>query len=258
VNDPVDRAAALAANVDLLEEQHAQLQALVSALDADGWLTPIPGWQWDVRDTVAHLADTDAIAIDTMTDGPRSLNRTAVNALSSDDVILAGVRRGRRLSGPTVGQRWIEVSARERARLRACDPADKVPWGLGMRATTFSVARLMETWAHGLDLRAALGNDEVASPATLRMIAAMSFRALPYAFRHAGVVAGPPAVDVELAAADGSVLTLGTPDAPDRIHGDLEQFCRIFVQRLQPADAHQLVATGDGAVAVLAHARAYL
>ena len=33
----------------------------------------------------------------------------------------------------------------------------RVAWGIGMRATSLVSARLMETWAHGLDVRAALG-----------------------------------------------------------------------------------------------------
>ena len=49
---------------DLAAEQRA-LQDVVASIDADEWLRPTPARGWDVRDTIAHLADTDEMAIAT-------------------------------------------------------------------------------------------------------------------------------------------------------------------------------------------------
>ena len=141
---------------------------------------------WDVRDTIAHLADTDEMAIDTATGGPGAINDVAARAASGEDVTYRGVLRGRRLAG----RRRARVVGRARRRpsatmLRALDPDARVPWGIGMRAPSFVTARLMETWAHGLDVRAALG---VAAVDTDRLahVAWLATRALPYAYSVAG------------------------------------------------------------------------
>ena len=47
---------------DLAAEQRA-LQEELAEIDADSWLRPTPARGWDVRDTVAHLADTDDMAV---------------------------------------------------------------------------------------------------------------------------------------------------------------------------------------------------
>ena len=39
----------------------------------------------------------------------------------------------------------------------------RIPWGIGMGRPAFVTARLMETWAHGLDVHAAVGERLVAA-----------------------------------------------------------------------------------------------
>jgi hypothetical protein len=65
-----------------LETEQLELQAVVAAVDADKWLAPTPAWGWDVRDTIAHLADTDEMAIDTARGGPYAINDVAARAAS--------------------------------------------------------------------------------------------------------------------------------------------------------------------------------
>jgi uncharacterized protein (TIGR03084 family) len=241
---------------DLEAEQFA-LQSLLRDLDRSDWFRPTPSWQWDVRDTVAHLADTDELAIDTMRDGPRSLGNMIATHASAEDVTFAGVLRGRRLAGPDVLAWWEAASQTERDVLRSLDPAVRVPWGLGMRPPSFVSARLMETWAHGLDVHAALGTEPADTP-RLRHVAWIATRALPYAYSVAG--REPPAAPlrVDLTVPGGGTWESGPPDAADRITGPIGEYCRVFVQRLRPEDATGLVAEGDAARAALAVARAYL
>ena len=61
------------------------LWELVRGLDPDAWLAPTPAWGWDVRDTIAHLADTDEMAVDTATGGPRALAAVAAQSTSPED-----------------------------------------------------------------------------------------------------------------------------------------------------------------------------
>src|SRR5680860_1806047 len=75
---------------DLEAEQRCLVDDL-RGVEADDWFTVTAAEGWDVRDTVAHLADPDAIALDTCTDGPRSLTRLATALASAEDVTLWGV-----------------------------------------------------------------------------------------------------------------------------------------------------------------------
>jgi uncharacterized protein (TIGR03084 family) len=126
-----------------------------------------------------------------------------------------------------------------------------------MRVPSFVTARLMETWAHGLDVRAAMG---VASPDTerLRHVAWLAIRALPYAYSVAGRPVPSDPVHYELRAPDGGTWTFGPPEAANRVTADAGEFCRIFVQRLPRRAARSVVAEGDAADAALDVARAYL
>lgn len=241
---------------DLAAEQSA-LQSVLGAVTGDNWFRATPAKGWDVRDTVAHLADTDEIAIDTCTGGPRALNVFALQLSSPEDVTLWGVLHGRKMPGAAVLGWWCDTSARERAVLGALDPVERVPWGLGMRPPSFVTARLMECWAHGLDVHAALGIPAVDTD-RLRHVAWLSVRALPYAFGVAGREPPGGELRVELTLPSGATWCIGHDDAPNRVRGPASEFCRLFVHRLRLPDATGLVAEGEGAEAALEVARAFL
>jgi uncharacterized protein (TIGR03084 family) len=132
-----------------------------------------------------------------------------------------------------------------------------VPWGLGMSATTLVSARLMETWAHSLDVYAALG-DTPTDTDRLAHVAWLATRALPYAYSVAKREPPSDPVRVELTLPSGAPWCNGPEDAPARIRGSASEYCRVFVQRLRPEEAGDLHAEGDAAIAALEVARAYL
>jgi uncharacterized protein (TIGR03084 family) len=241
-----------------LEREQSGLQTELQDLSVDDWFRPTPAKGWDVRDTIAHLADTDEIAIDTCLGGPRPLNAFAARFASAEDTTLWGVLRGRRRPGGDVLAWWEDTSVRERDVLAALDPAVRVPWGLGMRPPSFVTARLMETWAHGLDVRTALELPVVDTDA-LRHVAWLSYRALPYAFSFAGRDAPAGDLRVELTSPSGDEMwEYGPAGAPNRITGPAGEFCRLFVKRMSRDDASGLLAEGAGADAALEVARAFL
>jgi uncharacterized protein (TIGR03084 family) len=246
----------LAELIDDLAYEQEDLRAVCARLSEDEWLTPTPARGWDVRDTIAHLADTDEIAIDTISDGPRSLNRFVLQFATSKDVTLWGVLRGRRRSGSDVLSWWDRTSVAERERLLTLETT-RIPWGIGMGRPAFVTARLMEAWAHGLDVHAAVGSTSVDTD-RLRHVAFLATRALPYAFSYAGRGLPASPLRVELDLPSGAQWTHGPADAADRITGPAGEYCRVFVQRLSAADAPGLVATGAGAREALAVARAFL
>ena len=239
-----------------LEAEQLELAAVVDSLSADDWLTPTPAWGWDVRDTIAHLADTDEMAIDTATGGPYAINDLAQRAASGADVTYHGVLRGRRLAGADVAAWWARASAKERSMLLQLPADARVPWGIGMRTSSFATARLMETWAHGLDVRAALGVPAVDTD-RLAHVAWLATRALPYAYSVAGRTPPDAPLRVELTLPSGARWAGGPEDADARITGSAGQYCRVFVHRQPVADTN-LVVVGDAARAAIAVARAFL
>jgi uncharacterized protein (TIGR03084 family) len=239
-----------------LEAEQLELQAAVATIDAEAWLAPTPAWGWDVRDTIAHLADTDEMAIDTARGGPYAINDLAARAASGADVTYHGVLRGRRLTGRDVAEWWVHTSAAERSLLRDLPADARVPWGIGMRTRSFVTARLMETWAHGLDVRTALGVPAVDTD-RLEHVAWLATRALPYAYSVAGLQPPDAPLRIELSLPSGAPWAFGPETAADRITGSAGDYCRVFVHRRRPADTN-LVIEGDTARTAIAVARAFL
>lgn len=244
--------------LDALASEQMSLQGELRDVAPDDWFRPTPARYWDVRDTVAHLADIDEVAIDTCIGGPRPLNDFAARLASPEDTTLWGVLRGRRRSGRDVLAWWEDTSTRERDVLAGLDLAMRVPWGLGMRPPSLVTARLMETWAHGLDVREALGLPVVDTD-RLRHVAWLGYRALPYAFSFAGRERPSGDLRVEVTSPSGDeTWEYGPADAPNRITGPAGELCRLFAQRITRDEVRGLVAEGEGAVAALEVARAFL
>ena len=106
-----------------------------------------------------------------------------------------------------------------------------------------ATARLMETWAHGLDVADALGVTRKAAP-RLRHVAHVAVRALHYAFAVHGRAQPTVPVRVELSGPDGQTWTWGPADAANRVTGPALDFCLRMTQRRHRDDL-TLVATGE-------------
>jgi uncharacterized protein (TIGR03084 family) len=126
-----------------------------------------------------------------------------------------------------------------------------------MSARSFLTARLMETWAHGVDVEEAVG---AAIPATdrLRHVAHIGVTTRGWSY----VVRGeqPPAVEVRVALdppGGGDPWTWGPDDADDSVVGPALDFCLVTTQRRPLADAPDLVVTGDAAAGWMERAQAF-
>ena len=135
----------------------------------------------------------------------------------------------------------------------------KLPWfGPPMSAASMATARLMETWAHGLDVADALGVTR-APTARLRSIAHIGVRTRDFAFAVHGLT--PPAAPfhVKLSAPAGApddVWTWGPEDAEQRVTGSAEHFCMLVTQR-RPRAALDVRAEGPDAEQWLGIAQAF-
>ncbi|GGQ08596.1 TIGR03084 family metal-binding protein [Streptomyces mutabilis] len=229
--------------IDDLREESEELDALVARLSPEEWrfATPAPGWT--IAHQIAHLAWTDRAALVAVTDedGFGALVEQALAA--PDRYVDDGAEEGARLEPATLLATWRDGRAALDKALRASSPGARFPWyGPPMAAASMATARLMETWAHGLDVADTLG---VTRPPTarLRHIARIGVRARDFA--HAAHGLTPPAEQfrVELTGPGGDLWTYGPEDAPQRVTGPALDFCLLATQRAHRAD---LALTAEG------------
>lgn len=242
-----------AGRVSIVAELVADLSAetdvvdqMVSGLDENGWATSTPAEGWAVKEQVAHLSWTDAQALSAATD-PEAFNRTLVKAWEDPTGFVDVAAREE--AGKPTAQLLDDWRQRRRAladALLAYPAGQKLPWfGPPMSAASMATARLMEVWAHGLDVADALG--VVNKPtARLKSIAHLGVRTRNFAYQVNNQT--PPTEEflVELHAPDGSTWAWGPDDAAQRISGSALDFCQLITQRRGP-DKLDIVATGDEA-----------
>ena len=114
-----------------------------------------------------------------------------------------------------------------------------------MSAASMATARLMETWAHGLDVADALGV-AVTPSMRLKSIAHLGVRTRDFAFTVHGLTPPAEPFHVKLTAPDGSRWTWGPEDAEQRVTGSAVDFCYLVTQR-RPRAGLDLEAVGPAA-----------
>lgn len=232
-----------------LQSEGDRLRAVVADLEAEGWATPTPAPGWSVATQVAHLAWTDEVAV------------TAAHAHENkgawDDLVLAAIanptgyvdemaEEGAKAAPAELLARWDAARTALAEALRLLPAGVKMPWfGPPMSATSMATARLMETWAHSLDVHEALGAP-VEDTDAIRHVAHLGVRTRNYSFKNNGLEAPAEEFRLELVAPSGELWTWGPQDAAQVVTGSAGDFCRLVTQRINRADT-DLVATGDDA-----------
>ncbi len=256
---------------NVLEEVLADLTAegqyvesLVADLDEAGWRTLTPAEGWDVATTVAHLLWTDESsvkAIDATLDPEQG--KAAWDALVMDAfgdptgfVDTAALGLAKELSGAELLARWTGSRAAVVAKLRTVPDGQKLMWfGPPMAPASMATARLMETWAHGLDIADATGAPHSLTD-RIRHVASIGFRTRNFAFAQNGLDAPTEPVRLELTLPSGATWTAGPDDAPQTVTGSAYDFAALATQRLHRDDT-DLVATGADAEKWLTIAQAF-
>ena len=240
---------------DLVAEQQSLDQFLqrVAIRDWDR-ATPAPGWS--IRDTVSHLATFEEYAYNALAEGG-SRRGEADRYPTYEAFTEAGILPGREMRAQDVIEWWRGARAKVIEELSRSAPDTRVPWFKGdMSAKTFATTRLMETWAHGLDVYSSL-DEECEDTIRLRHIAWLGWKSLPYAFELAGKEYSKP-VRIEVPGPQWSKWVFGPEDTDQVIKGQAGEWCRVAVQRMNPSDAESLKAQGDVAETALLVARAYM
>ena len=230
---------------DLAAEQ-AALDAVVSPLPGSDWARPTPATGWSIHDQMAHLALGEELAAVAATEPAAFYTRLAEAAADLGGFERAMLERGRALSTAAVLAWWRRAAEETRAAVAAGDPEARIPWiGPPMRPRTFLTARLMETFAHGQDVRDAL--DLPAEDTTrLRHVAHLGVATRSFSYANRGLPVPDAPVRVALSGPSGEAWSWGPEDAADRVTGPALDFCLVVTQRRHVADTGLQV---DGAAA---------
>lgn len=243
---PEGQAAVIGVVADL-EAESAQLDTLVAGLDDAGWATPTPAPGWTIAHQIAHLAWTDEVAAIAATDPDRFgalLSEAASGAATYvDDAAEAGAAA----PADEILAGWRAARDRLADALREVPAGVKIPWfGPPMSAASMATARLMETWAHGLDVADALGVPVVPTD-RIRSVAHIGVRTRDFAYIVNGRTPPAEPFHYALTAPSGEIWTWGPDDASNSVRGPALDFCFLVTQRRALADL-ALELTGPDAV----------
>ena len=222
--------------VDDLDAEGDALESLVASLSPEQWSSPTPAEGWTIAHQVGHLAWTDAASIKAATD-PEAFQQLVTEAWSNPTGFVdEAAEEWARIPPAELLETWRAGRRALSAALRAVEPGTKLPWfGPPMSPVSMASARIMETWAHGLDIADTLG----AAPeptARIKHVAHIGVRARDFAYAVNQMTPPSEPFRVELEAPDGTTWTWGPEDAAQRVSGPALDFCYLVTQRRNLAD----------------------
>ena len=215
---------------DLRAESEA-LDALVADLAPEQWATPTPAPRWTIAHQIGHLLWTDRLALTSITDEPGFTAIVAAAQATMDTFVDDGADELAAQPPERLLADWRHTRNDLHAALPTVADGRKLLWfGPPMGAASMATARLMETWAHGLDVADALGV-AVVPTARLRSIAHLGVRTRDFAFTVHGLTPPAEPFRIELTAPDGTEWVWGPDDAAQRVTGTALDFCCLVTQR---------------------------
>jgi uncharacterized protein (TIGR03084 family) len=242
--------------VDDLRAESDDLDGLVAELATEYWTASTPAPGWTIAHQIGHLLWTDRVALLSVNDEAGFNEVLGAAAEDPSGFVDRGAEEVAAVAPAELLADWRATRHELHDALRSVPDGRRLPWfGPPMSAASMATARLMETWAHGLDVADALG---VKRPATarLRSVAHIGVRTRDFAFAINGLDVPTDPFRVELRAPDTSTWTWGPEEAAQRVTGSAEDFCLLVTQR-RPRAALDLTAHGDDARKWLTIAQAF-
>ena len=242
--------------IEDLRGESAAVDALVASLPPQRWSVSTPAPGWTIAHQIGHLWWTDRAALASITD------ETAFGRLLEDadtnprGFVDKAADEAARLPPAELLEQWRSTRSRLHTELAAVAGGRKLIWfGPPMSAASMATARLMETWAHGLDIADALGETAPVSP-RLKQIAHLGVRTRDFAFTLHRLTPPAEPFRVELNAPDGQLWAWGPEGAAQRVSGSALDFCYLVTQR-RPIAELDIAAEGADATTWLGIAQAF-
>ncbi len=193
-----------------LRAESDDLDALVAPLAAERWADPTPSPGWTIAHQIGHLLWTDRVALISVTDEAGFAEVLAEAMQDPVGFVDAGAEELAAMPPDELLNDWRTTRQRLHDALLTVDESRKLPWfGPPMSPASMATARLMETWAHGLDVADALGVKRTPTE-RLHSIAHLGVRTRDYAFVVNELVPPSEPFLVELQRARRRHLVLGS------------------------------------------------
>lgn len=217
---------------DLLAEQ-ATVDVLVADFTEEEWNRSASYCTtWTLKDVICHIAFFDYCAVELLNGRGESVNAVADVASDQDDHYR--VLAYREKSGAEILSWWRE----QRTLMAACfmeqGPKGRVPWAAGlppMSVRSLASARLMELWAHSVDIYDALGIDPVVKDRITSTLF-LSWQGRPNMYNVNGVPFDPEKpMYLELTLPSGEIWAKGDPEAADYIKGAAKDWALVAIRR---------------------------
>lgn len=227
---------------DLEAESDHLDQILVSSGMSFDTATPCLGWT--IGHQIGHLLWTDRVSLLACID-PVGFARQAEDFGADPKTTIDG-GAAVEIARPALElmKVWRKGRADLLSALSGLPAESRIPWfGPAVSVADMASTRIMETWAHGLDVTDALGLEPVPT-ARLRRIAEMGVQTRDFAFSVHGRRRPWSPFRVELSGPDGGSWTWGPSDAPDRITGSALDFCLLVTQRRHRDDLALMATAG--------------
>lgn len=239
-----------------LATEAAELDALVSGLTPEQWATATPAPGWTVAHQIAHLAFIAGLAGLAATDAETFEAVAAEGRKDFQGTVDAKLAEFLADPVPVLLKRWQEGQRAAGAALAALPANGTVPWLVNrLPVGVLAAAGMMELYAHGQDIRDALGVLRTPSD-RIGHLAFFGTRTRDFGYLARDIE--PPAEEFrfELTAPSGIVWAFGPEDAEQRISGPADDYC-LLVTRRRHRDDLALTATGSQAERYLDIAQAY-
>lgn len=240
MNDPV--------LTDLIAEQ-AATDMLVENLTEEQWNQHLTcGWtNWTIKETIAHLAFFDEICKKLAL---HEVDVPDIVGLATAEKVTAGGNPVRlvEMTGEELLAHWRLTRTMMDAGFAQVDAKERLPWapGLPMSAKSLCSARMMETWAHSVDIYRTLGKEPVVRD-RISSTLFLSAQSLPQAYRIRRLEIPQTPIYFELELPSGAKWTRGDEAAENWIKGSAAEWAEVAIRRMNWRDT-ALDIHGDEAV----------
>lgn len=214
---------------DLVAEQQS-LDQYLQKIPVRDWNTPTAVEGWDIRDMVSHLAHFEELTA-------RTVAGEADGFPTGDELnelYWEGIHHGRGVRPQDVIEWWRKGRAKLIEPLSEMQGTEPISWFAGsVSAQTVAAHRLTETWAYGLDIYEAMG-DEYEDTTRVRHVCWLAWETLAARFAERGETHTP--IRVEVIGPQYFKWVYGEADLPHIIKGTASEWARVAVHRLTPSE----------------------
>lgn len=232
---------------DLMAEQ-SQVDALVQDFNEDDWNRMASYCTtWKLKDVIAHIGLFDYCAAELM--AGRGSNVAEVSHAFTDTDEHFHVLRCQKMTGAEILSWWREQRTIMNEAFIAGGPKGRVLWAAGippMSNRSLVSARLMELWAHSVDIYDALGIEPVVKDRIVSTLF-LSWQGRRNMYNVNGLTFDSEIpMYLELILPSGEIWAKGEPASPNYIRGSARDWALVAIRRRNWMDTN-LEVVGDEA-----------